>query len=598
MTEIEYTGMPLGGKMVFEQDNSLRVSTIGLSQQSINALRMFFRGPCMNSYVLSDDKHADVSIIDMDVYDSKQAWKNHRDKYPNRPVILESIKEPNIEDGVFLRKPIDSKLLKNALNEVRIQLQSVSGIESQKAKIKKTDKKAKKSSTIYKSQKNVKNTKALKTAKQRPLSLIEKIRQIDNGNLAVKNIARLNIEELVEKKIKSDAPATNKTQSDAKILSLVKPNPATDLAANLTTNPTNKEAKKTKRIISISPSNSTIQVGKVNPQIVFDKTANKYIAEEENIGDSKMNTDTAGSDAENVLDATSDTTSSVPLMDGGFNFKDQNSNSSEDDSTPSPSPIKLSIEDAVKKLEELDTSPDTNKSTNDNSEIADKEGIYYNPGNYLQGYLKEAFKLAQLNRKNVLLQGPLQSIIILYQTKQVFLKPNPESSLTVSERSLFALSSVPIIRENITISVLSDSHDDICKEEGLLFDYDPFMWKLATRASRGRIPEGTDLSRHMYLGKMPNIPKPKLSATALKIASLWAEEPCTLLMTSQTLDIPQRDVFTFLSAAWALDLLKFSSLYIEPEFRIGGMDKYIKKQALKKDSLFKKMIRKVRSTRI
>ena len=477
-----------------------------------------------------------------------------------------------------------------------MQLQSISGSEPQKKEIRKTNKKVQESFGIKKdiskkiisksnvsanisdnipkynnniqmdrNQKNKRNSEAPRPDK-RSLSLVEKIRRTDNGNLAAKNMTQLNTKKSAQKKIKS-IPSTNNTlDTDTKVLSLI------------------KETPPPRRINLIPATNPTIKIGKINPEIMFDKNVDKYITEE-NVTDSDT-------DTKKTLNATSN---EVPLMDGGFNLKDQNLSLPKDNLLPTP--IKLNIEDAVKRLEELDTSPDTHTNLNTNSEIEDKEGIYYNPGSYLQGYLKEAFKLAQLSKKNVLVQGSLLSIIVMYETKQVFLKPGSESSLAVSERSLFALSSIPITRENIKILMLSDSSDEICKEDGLLFDYDPFMWKLATRASQGRIPEGTDLNRHMYLGKMPNIPKPKLSANALKIASLWAEEPCTLSMTAQTLDIPQREVFIFLSAAWALDLLKFSNLYIEPEFRIGGMDKYIKKQALKKDGLFKKMLRKVRSSR-
>jgi len=253
--------------------------------------------------------------------------------------------------------------------------------------------------------------------------------------------------------------------------------------------------------------------------------------------------------------------------------------------------LRLTTTDFMNKSADLNTSSKENICS---SEKNKKNGMFYNPDHYLEGYLKEAFKLALKNKKNVLLDGLLQSIIILYQTREVFVKRNGESLFAVNKRSLCALSGVPLTNVRMSMSILTNSYDAICKFNGLLISYDFMIWKLAVRASQGRIPEGTDLSRQMSLIEQPNISRLRLTSDALKIAALWVEQPCTLSMTAQMLGIPQREVFSFFSAVTALDLIGRSDLYVEPEFRIGGMDEG-RRKALKKENMFNKIKSKIRS---
>ncbi|NOX42135.1 MAG: hypothetical protein GXP19_00125 [Gammaproteobacteria bacterium] len=608
--------------MIDKQVNSLRVSTIGMSQQSINALRMFFRGPCMNKYVLADVNNADISIIDMDTFESKQAWLDHRKKYPNRPTILESVSELSFGDAIFLRKPVNGKILKSTLNKVRMQLQSSPGSslpsasaafakksvlaedsflakgsvstndeaipsdnemenaeESTSAslefrKIVPADAAPTEEIELHKEQKiSEKLVASQSSAAAHSISFVDKIRRIDNGNLAVNNITQLVTDEVT---MRSRIPDIN-----------IQPNLIPSLKTVSRVKEKQQQTVKLKKISRIGQVNQkpVAKIDIVTPRIVFDKVNNKYITEETN------------------SDLNKEQPVSIPVIVGGFHLNDSLHTISEDtlhtisedtatNTATTPTPNTSSIKDTLKKTADFHIAPETNVSGFKENE---NENMFYNPAHYLQGYVKEAFKMAQKNKKNVLLQGVLQSITVLYQTREVFVKRNGESLFAMSERSLFAISSIPIAKENMTISVLTDSYDSICKEDGLLLDYDHFMWKLAIRASRGRVPEGTDLSRQIYLGQWPNIPKSNLTPNSLKIATLWAEEPRTLSMTAQMLSIPQRDVFIFLSAAKALDLIKYSNLYVDPEFRIGGMEKHIKIQALKKESVYSKMMKKIRS---
>jgi hypothetical protein len=83
---------------------------------------------------------------------------------------------------------------------------------------------------------------------------------------------------------------------------------------------------------------------------------------------------------------------------------------------------------------------------------------------------------------------------------------------------------------------------------------DSFLWKMALWTSRGKIPKGADLSRNIVLLHWPNFTRLILTPHAMEISALWIAQPQSLLDTAKLLEIPQRYVFSFFSAACAIKL--------------------------------------------
>jgi len=564
-----------------KQAKSLRISTIGMSPQAISALRMFFRGPCMDSYILTDDNLADISIIDMDTYNAKQAWKNHRQKYPGRPAILESINETYTDDAVFVRKPVNSDVLVHALEEIRKQL--LEPVQEKKAVTRK-----KKASLSVKPIKTVKKFEKL-TVKDEPVEPMLTSQFLSQTTLP-QTISHKQAKSRTQSTNNVDQPASGETIKRRK-------KPASSIDNNIDSNIDNYTAINVENInvkekIKIVNNDDTTDQPVLkkpfstkgitkNAGVIFNKLKGIYTSEE------------------NIKDTDKVNEFSIPVLDSGFHLKDHLPTVKNDTTDPSPfmPVIEKSVENNTEKKLNLDVESrsDTENSHPETSEISETSGMFYVPGNFLQGYLEKAFNLAHENKKNVLLEGLLQSIVILHESREVFIRRNEKSVYAMSERSLFAISGVPLTQENVATTILDESYNEICNQEGLLIDYDLLLWKLTIRASRGRVPEGTDLSRQMCLEQLPNIPRLVLTPHARKIATLWSEEPSTLSMTAQTLKVPQREVFTFFSAARALDLIEYSYVYEEPEFQIGGMNAHLRKQATQKESIFGKIVSKIRS---
>jgi hypothetical protein len=83
---------------------------------------------------------------------------------------------------------------------------------------------------------------------------------------------------------------------------------------------------------------------------------------------------------------------------------------------------------------------------------------------------------------------------------------------------------------------------------------DCFIWELALRTSRGRVPQGIDLSLPHYIQHWPNFTRLPLTPHSMRITSLWVDNPLALDILAEQLDIEKTDVYSFYSAAAAIGI--------------------------------------------
>jgi hypothetical protein len=107
-----------------QEDRRLKIATVGMDERMQNALSLFFKGPGKNSCILVEENSAELSIVDLDGYESKGLLEKHMQQYPGRPVILLSLQDQNMNGTIFLRKPLNPKQLMLALDKVKAQLSS------------------------------------------------------------------------------------------------------------------------------------------------------------------------------------------------------------------------------------------------------------------------------------------------------------------------------------------------------------------------------------------------------------------------------------------------------------------------------------------
>jgi hypothetical protein len=186
----------------------------------------------------------------------------------------------------------------------------------------------------------------------------------------------------------------------------------------------------------------------------------------------------------------------------------------------------------------IGTSPDIDP---DNQEQLAK--IYYDPQHYLQWHIQQALNQATRYNKNVTIEGPWPAIDMVIGKQQIV--------VDAGEKHLRPFCTVPDATREVELQFHEQNRPTTGRHEYSIY---AFIWQLALWASRGRLPSGTRLNQPIYLRRWPNFSRLVVTPYALAIAALWTKHPRSLMDTANSLDIPQRYVFAFYSAANAVQL--------------------------------------------
>ncbi|ABA56665.1 hypothetical protein Noc_0132 [Nitrosococcus oceani ATCC 19707] len=186
------------------------------------------------------------------------------------------------------------------------------------------------------------------------------------------------------------------------------------------------------------------------------------------------------------------------------------------------------------------------------------EKIYYDPHRYFQGYLHNALIKAQAIGGARITSG-WGEVIVLSEVNQAMLR--------LSDRQLRPLCVMPLAKANVDISALAPQEVEALYSQVVYSDswqsLHPLLWKVALWTSRGRIPLGVPLDRPVCLKHWPNLTRLLLTPHAMRIAALWAVQPCSLMGTVATLQIPQRYVFAFFSALHSVGLVELEQITVK-----------------------------------
>ena len=93
-----------------------------------------------------------------------------------------------------------------------------------------------------------------------------------------------------------------------------------------------------------------------------------------------------------------------------------------------------------------------------------------------------------------------------------------------------------------------------------------FMWVITLWCSRGRVPQGCDITQPVYLKQWPNLTRLAPIPHAARIAALIYDQPRTLTDAAEQLGIEQRYVFAFFSACKTIGLSDVSRRDVDKLF--------------------------------
>lgn len=115
-----------------DKDNKpLQVALYGLDGRSYKTMVMFLQGPCRGAAVVVEPIEADVDIIDADHTTAKAIYEERRNVTPERPIITMSLENLQLENTIYLKKPVTREGLLNALDQAKKLAGQLAGKPSQ-----------------------------------------------------------------------------------------------------------------------------------------------------------------------------------------------------------------------------------------------------------------------------------------------------------------------------------------------------------------------------------------------------------------------------------------------------------------------------------
>ncbi|OUD12334.1 hypothetical protein [Thioflexithrix psekupsensis] len=178
--------------------------------------------------------------------------------------------------------------------------------------------------------------------------------------------------------------------------------------------------------------------------------------------------------------------------------------------------------------------------------------LFYQPEKYLQGCLQQQLLLAKKKTdiNGILFTNLSEPLILLPKLNKVCYGAG------FNDSKLHTMASLPMQCHPSRIEHFGQTQTELYLKQHRLIEssLELLLWKMSLWTARGRLPQDTDLNSPIVLTRWPNFTRLVVTPYALQIAALWMEKPLSLLATGELLQIYQRYVFSFYSAAHSIGL--------------------------------------------
>ena len=184
------------------------------------------------------------------------------------------------------------------------------------------------------------------------------------------------------------------------------------------------------------------------------------------------------------------------------------------------------------------------------------EAILFTPENYLLTNVQEAVRLARQSNQHVELKLPGGGhALLMPETHQVY------CTLDTRSDAFAMLCNNPVQTGQVALHILSSTevstHEAQIREDAAnLLDMEAFLWVTSLLTAQGRLSHHVDINQRIALKYWPNLTRIEQFPQVMRIAALWNQRPSTPLEIAKALNIPQRYVFSFYTAANTLNLFE------------------------------------------
>ncbi|VAW71132.1 hypothetical protein MNBD_GAMMA12-1278 [hydrothermal vent metagenome] len=182
----------------------------------------------------------------------------------------------------------------------------------------------------------------------------------------------------------------------------------------------------------------------------------------------------------------------------------------------------------------------------------DKDTVYYNMDGLLLSHLLSILKENQGTKKAIHIE--------CWRDRSLILNPSVGQVYTdLTDSQIKYLGAVPREKQFTIKNNIKGKGNEVLSahlNNGLqCFSIEYFLWDLALRTARGRIPEGTHLTQPQYLSRWPNFPRLPHTPHGMRMASVWVNKPYSLDQMTTKMGVAQEDVFSFYSASLSIGLM-------------------------------------------
>ena len=184
----------------------------------------------------------------------------------------------------------------------------------------------------------------------------------------------------------------------------------------------------------------------------------------------------------------------------------------------------------------------------DLSQPQNVEKIYFEPQKYLYYHLVKAVKMAQNIGGDVIIKTVFGNIYY-HLKKDEFIHDFDETKLRF-------MRSNTVFRKTKLLQL--EKKSQIILHHPIVVAKEKMIWQSAILASRGNLPQGTDVHKDVILKCWPNYSKLQLFRYIIQITAAWSRHRISLADTAAKLKIPQRYVFTLYTAMHALECANIS----------------------------------------
>ena len=103
-------------------NQAIKVALYGMDARASKMMTMYLNGPCKGIAIVVADAEAEIDIIDADFLKFKDLLEERQSKAPDRPIIIVALQPVSIEGAIYVKKPIESEGLTEALKQIKSDL--------------------------------------------------------------------------------------------------------------------------------------------------------------------------------------------------------------------------------------------------------------------------------------------------------------------------------------------------------------------------------------------------------------------------------------------------------------------------------------------